>query len=209
MFRRKPKVPLSLDWMIVGLGNPGGEYRGTRHNVGFDVVDLIAERLRSKLDKSKHQARFGFCEIRGLAVALVKPLTFMNLSGRAVAPLAREWNLKPERILVVADETDLPLGRLRLRAAGGAGGHNGHKSIIEILGTKDYPRLRLGIGRVDKSETVDHVLSPFAQDERAAAQEMLRAAADACLLIVENGVENAIAIVNRGEPKESDQTETG
>src|SRR5579862_9338830 len=120
-FRRKPKVEEPPEWMIVGLGNPGPEYRGTRHNLGFEVIDRLMDAHRINLDKSKHQARYGLGRILEHPVILVKPLTYMNLSGRAVAPLARQYGLKPERILVVADDTDLKPGRIRLKPSGSAG----------------------------------------------------------------------------------------
>lgn len=196
MFRRKPKDVEPSQWLIVGLGNPGPEYRGTRHNVGFAVIDELSERHRIKIDRSRLKARVGSGKVGGIMVTLAKPMTYMNLSGQAIAPLLRDLNLKPDRLIVVADETDLPLGRIRLRARGGPGGHNGHKSIIGSLGTQDYARLRLGIGRVDKSETVDHVLGQFEFDERAIAEEMVRRAAEAVAVVVLEGLEAAMNSIN-------------
>src|SRR5579885_3569272 len=111
MFRRKQLTPQTIEWMVVGLGNPGGEYRGTRHNVGFAVVEALAEKHKIKLNRGRSRAVLGTGEIEGHAVALVKPMTFMNLSGQAVGPLARQFNLKPSHILVVADDLDLPVGK--------------------------------------------------------------------------------------------------
>lgn len=196
MFRRKTKDVEPSQWLIVGLGNPGPEYRGTRHNVGFAVIDELSERHRIKIDRSRLKARVGSGKVGGIMVTLAKPMTYMNLSGQAIAPLLRDLNLKPDRLIVVADETDLPLGRIRLRARGGPGGHNGHKSIIGSLGTQDYARLRLGIGRVDKSETVDHVLGQFEFDERAIAEEMVRRAAEAVAVVVLEGLEAAMNSIN-------------
>jgi len=161
MFKKKAQPIAPPEWIVVGLGNPGPEYRGTRHNVGFDVVDLLAERHKIKLDKSKHRSRYGIGVVGDTTVLLVKPLTYMNLSGQAVAPLAREHGIKPERILVVADDLDMKVGRVRLKPKGSAGGHNGHKSLIASLGTQEYPRLKIGIGSVDRTETIDHVLGAF------------------------------------------------
>src|SRR4051794_37938695 len=114
MFRRKPQPVEQVEWMIVGLGNPGAEYRGTRHNVGFAVIDLLAVKHKIKVSRGRHRALIGTGGIDGHAVALVKPLTYMNLSGQAVAPLLKQFNLKPDRLLVIADDLDLPTGKLRL-----------------------------------------------------------------------------------------------
>lgn len=197
MFRKKPPVPtLPPEWLIVGLGNPGPEYRGTRHNVGFELIDRLADRHRIKLDRSKHQARFGVGSLFETSVVLVKPLTYMNLSGRAVAPLMREYGLKPDRVLVLADDTDLPPGKVRLRAEGSAGGHNGHKSLIQSLGTQDYPRIKIGVGRVSKEATVDHVLGPFLPDEREAVESALKKAEQGIEALLLNGIEAAMRETN-------------
>jgi len=197
MFRKAPPAPtLPPTWIVVGLGNPGPEYRGTRHNVGFDVVDLLAERSRTKLDKSKHRAKYGVGTVAGEPVGLVKPLTYMNLSGQAVAPLMREWGLKPDHVLVIADDLDLDVGRVRLKPKGSAGGHNGHKSLIQSLGTMEYPRLKIGIGSVGRPQTIDHVLGPFHPDERDAIAIAIQRAADAVEAIVSTGLEAALSRVN-------------
>ncbi len=195
MFRRSVKPAITPLWMVVGLGNPGGEYKGTRHNVGFEVVDMLAEKHRIKLDRSKHRARFGLGMIGETPVLLVKPLTFMNLSGQAVAPLAREFGLKPEQILVLADDLDLALGRNRLKPKGSAGGHNGHKSLIHSLGTQDYPRLKIGIGSSD-GQTIDHVLGSFGRDERDVIAEALKRAVRGVQAVIERGVEAGMNEVN-------------
>ncbi|MGV3615445.1 MAG: aminoacyl-tRNA hydrolase [Fimbriimonas sp.] len=200
MFRKKPPEPtLPPEWIVVGLGNPGPEYKGTRHNVGFDVIERLAERHRIKLDRSKHQARYGVGSIGGTSVVLVKPLTYMNLSGRAVAPLAKEYSLAPERILVVADDLDLVTGRVRLKPKGSAGGHNGHKSLIQALGTQDYPRLKIGIGSVDRSQTVDHVLGAFKGDERDIIVRALERSVEGVERVVEYGLESGLNFVNEGQ----------
>jgi PTH1 family peptidyl-tRNA hydrolase len=197
MFRKKPPTPtLPPEWMVVGLGNPGPEYRGTRHNVGFEVIDMLAERHRIKLDRSKHQARYGIGTIGETSVLLVKPLTYMNLSGRAVAPFARDYTLKPERILVVADDLDLVTGRVRLKPKGSAGGHNGHKSLIASLGTQEYPRLKIGIGSVDRSQTIDHVLGAFKGDERDAIAIALKRAAETVERVLQYGLEDGMNFAN-------------
>jgi PTH1 family peptidyl-tRNA hydrolase len=197
MFRRKPPEPaLAPEWMIVGLGNPGPEYRGTKHNLGFEAVDLLCEKFRIRLDKSKHMARFGLGSVAGHAVVLVKPLTYMNLSGRAVAPLARQFGLMPDRILVVADDTDLAPGRVRLKPGGTAGGHNGHKSLIASLGTTEYPRIKVGIGRVGKDETIDHVLSGFTPEERDLVSTAIEKTVWAVEVLVSEGLEAALNMAN-------------
>ena len=198
MFRRKPKQQVDVQWLIIGLGNPGAEYDGTRHNIGFTIIDELAKRHKIALNQSRFRSRYGSGIVRGEGVALVKPLTFMNLSGQAVAPLVKHFGLKPERILVIADETDLPLGRMRIRASGSAGGHNGHKSIIGSLGSQDYPRLRVGIGRVDRDETIDHVLGKFQGDERFVAKDMIERACDAIEKILDSGLDSAMGEFNAG-----------
>lgn len=195
MFRRKPQPTLQPAWIVVGLGNPGGEYRGTRHNVGFDVVDRLAERHRIRLDRSRYRARYGLGTIGEVPVLLVKPLTFMNLSGQAVAPFAREMSLPPARILVVADDLSLEVGTLRLRAQGSAGGHNGHKSIIDALRTQEYPRLKIGIGSAG-GDAISHVLGPFGREEIDVIREAIASAAQACECVLERGVEACMNEVN-------------
>ena len=186
------------EWLIVGLGNPGPEYRGTRHNVGFDLIDLLSEKHRIKLDKSKYQARIGIGEISGSWVVLVKPLTFMNLSGQAVAPLAKEYGIKPDHILVIADDLDLKLGRLRIKPAGSAGGHNGHKSLIHSLGTSEYPRLKIGIDAAANGATINHVLGSFQPKEREVIHSSILRAAEGVEKILQENLEAGMNLVNVG-----------
>lgn len=188
MFRRKPKEAIQPEWLIVGLGNPGAEYARTRHNVGFDVVEELGRRHRIKLDRGRSRALVGLGRIGGVAVGLVKPLTFMNLSGQSVAPLARQLGVPPERIAVVADDLDLPVGQVRYRRKGGSGGHKGHKSLIESLGTQEYPRLRIGIGRPGDA-TIEHVLSRFEPEERVEIDKAISVCADACEQLLSEGLE--------------------
>ncbi len=197
-FRRASKPTLPPEWIIVGLGNPGGEYRGTRHNVGFEVIDYLSEKHKIKLDKGKHNARFGLGKIGDTQVVLVKPMTYMNLSGRSVAPLAREYGILPDRILVIADDLDLRLGRTRLKPGGSAGGHNGHKSLIASLGTTEYPRLKVGIDAAAGSTTIDHVLGPFTPDERVSVDLAVRRAAEGIVAIVNESLESGMNLVNVG-----------
>ncbi len=177
--------------LIVGLGNPGREYRETRHNVGFMVVDEIARRHDLTLGMAPSQVPDAFVAKKyGAApLLLAKPLTFMNRSGDAVAALARYYDIAAGDVLVVVDEVALPFGRLRARARGSAGGHNGLKSIVERLGTTEFPRLRLGVGRGDaRRDLADHVLSTFEADERSALEEFITRAADAAEMFAADGI---------------------
>lgn len=199
MFRRKVVPVGPPTWLIVGLGNPGPEYRGTRHNVGFEVIDHLADDHRIKLDQSKHKARFGIGVVEDTTVVLVKPLTFMNLSGQAVAPLAKQFDIKPDKILVIADDLDLPVGKNRLRPKGSAGGHNGHKSLIQHLGTEEYPRLKIGIGNVGKTQTIDHVLGTFPPDERDIINSAIDHAVMSIKVVLDRGLEAGISWANESK----------
>lgn len=180
--------------MIVGLGNPGAEYARTRHNVGFEVIDLIAARHKVKVNSSRKQALIAELEIGGIPVALVKPMTFMNLSGRAVKELAQGYGINPADILVVTDDLDLPVGSVRMRGKGSSGGHNGHKSIIASLGSEEYPRIKIGIGKAE--ETIDHVLGRFSPDDRMEIDAILGQSADACEWWLFDGVDSAMNRLN-------------
>lgn len=186
--------------IIVGLGNPGRRYQGTRHNVGFAVADEVARRIGADFESGRAEtltARQG----RGPAAVLVaKPLTMMNLSGESVGGLAGFYKVDPASILVVADDVNLPLGRLRLRARGSAGGHNGLRSIIGCLGTEEFPRLRVGVGRGDpRRDLADHVLARFDGDERDEVERTITRAADAVDTFLAEGIEAAMNQYNRAE----------
>lgn len=174
MFSRKKQIVPPPDWIIVGLGNPGPEYRRTRHNIGFDIIDAIADEHRISLRERKHKSVFGSGEIEHHHVILAKPMTYMNRSGQAVATLAKAFGVPPSRVLVIADDLDMELGKVRVRQRGSSGGHNGHKSIIDSLGTTEYPRIKIGIGR--GGETVEHVLSRFEPDETEIVEEAIETA---------------------------------
>ncbi len=180
--------------MIVGLGNPGAQYAGTRHNVGFEIVESLAKAKGIALKTHRYQSQYGIGLVSGCSVVLVKPLTYMNLSGRAVASLARTFAIQPNHILVVADDMDLPLGRLRLKAKGSSGGHNGHKSIIQQLGTDEYPRLKVGIGK--EGDAIDHVLSRFSPQERSTLSTVLSRSVEGCELWLSEGAEKAMNFLN-------------
>jgi PTH1 family peptidyl-tRNA hydrolase len=165
--------------IIVGLGNPGKEYKNTRHNVGYMVLEELAARYPVEKQETKFDAIIGHIRVKGEKVLLVKPLTYMNLSGRSVQPLVHWHKLELVDLMVVYDDMDLPLGALRIRAAGGSGGHNGIKSIIERLATADFARTRIGIGRPDDREAVEWVLGRFAGGEKEQAEQIIKHAADA------------------------------
>ena len=177
--------------LIVGLGNPGKEYRDTRHNVGFLVVDELARRhgLAFAMAPSQVPETFVAKKFGSEALLIAKPLTFMNRSGDAVASLARYFDVAASDLMVVVDEAALPFGRLRARARGSAGGHNGLKSVIDRLGTQEFPRLRLGVGRGDgRRDLADHVLSKFEPGERAELETFIARAADAAEMFAVDGI---------------------
>lgn len=182
--------------IVVGLGNPGAEYRFTRHNVGFRVVDELARRRAVSFDCEKYGGLIARISQNGEPILLVKPLTFMNLSGQCVARAVRYTNSDPMDVLVVADDVNLPLGKLRFRAEGRDGGHNGLKSIIQALGTIAFPRLRLGVGRSDTAELTGHVLGSFKPEERETCEAMLARAADGVTVYLESGLANAMTLYN-------------
>lgn len=185
--------------LIVGLGNPGREYRETRHNVGFMVADEIARRhgLSWAMAPSQVPDAYVVKKFGAAPLLLAKPLTFMNRSGDAVAALARYYDVVPPDLLVVVDEVALPFGRLRARARGSAGGHNGLKSIVARLGTQEFPRLRLGVGRGDaRKDLADHVLSTFDPDERAGLESFIARAADAAEMFAADGIQQVMNTYN-------------
>ena len=175
--------------LIVGLGNPGRRYRGTRHNVGWEVIARLAGRAGIRVNEDEGFAEVGRGTIGGRRVLLARPFTYMNVSGEAVRDLRRRHRLRPENILVIVDDIDLPLGRLRLRAEGSAGGHNGLRSVIEALGTTEFPRLRVGIGRPPEgTDPADFVLTRFTSDEAPVAHASIERAADAVEMTITEGL---------------------
>jgi len=190
--------------IVVGLGNPGRRYQGTRHNIGFAVADEVARRRQAAFESGRGDALTARCGRGADAVLVVKPLTMMNLSGAAVAAVGGFYKVDPSAILVAADDVNLPLGRLRLRARGSAGGHNGYKSIIECLGTEEFPRLRVGVGRGDpRRDLADHVLARFDDDERDEVERAVARAADAVETFLAEGIEAAMNRYNRAEDQSS------
>lgn len=183
--------------MIVGLGNPGPRYRHTRHNLGFMVLDALADRLRVDIAVDKHGGLLVETRCEGEKLLLVKPQTYMNRSGDCVAAAARNKIFSPSDVLVVVDDVNLPLGRLRVRAGGSAGGHNGLKSLIERLGSQDFPRLRLGVGLDSANgDLADHVLAKFRPEEREAVDAMVKRAVEAAMAWVVRGTEHVMNAFN-------------
>ena len=192
----------SEDWLIVGLGNPGKEYEKTRHNAGWRAIDVLADKLGCKIDKAKFQGLYGQAKYAGGKLFLLKPLTYMNLSGRSVLQLSAYFHVPPQRIIVLFDDISLEPGRLRIRADGSAGGHNGIKSIIAELGSQDFPRVKIGVGAKahPEQDLADWVLSAFsASDEKALASALDRAA-DAALCIIDKGVPETANRFNGSKP---------
>lgn len=190
--------------IIAGLGNPGARYAGTRHNIGFQVIDLIAERWGRPAFKEKFHGEIGLVQLPGREgpekTYLLKPQTFMNLSGDCVQPAAAFFKVPPSEVLILHDELDLPLGRLQLKVGGGSGGHNGLKSVTSRLGTADYQRLRLGIGRPPadfRGNPADFVLQGFASSEETQVEELVVRAAEAVELLVKRGKSAAMNEINR------------
>ena len=185
-------------WLIVGLGNPGREYERTRHNCGFRALDILADKLGCKVDKSKFQGLYGQCTYQGQKLLLLKPMTYMNLSGRSVLQLSAYFHVPPQRIIVMFDDISLVPGRLRVRSDGSAGGHNGIKSIIQELGSQEFPRVKIGVGAKPTPEydLADWVLSAFSAQEEKALQPALENAADAALCIIDKGISQAANLFN-------------
>ena len=189
-------------WLFVGLGNPGREYERTRHNCGFRAVELLADKLGCKIDKAKFQGIYGQTTYGGKKLMLLKPLTYMNLSGRSVLQLSAYFNIPPQRIIVLFDDISLEPGRLRVRPDGSAGGHNGIKSIIQEVGSQAFPRVKIGVGSKPNPEydLADWVLSSFSAKEEKALAVALENAADAALAIIDHGVPDAANRFNGSHP---------
>lgn len=183
-----------VDWLVVGLGNPGSQYEQTRHNVGFQVVDELAERCQVPIQRLKFRALTNLAALGGERALLMKPVTYMNLSGEAVQEAAAFYKVPPERILVISDEVALPPGRIRVRRGGSAGGHNGLKNIIAHLGSDQFPRVRLGVGQKPHPDydMADWVLGKPQGEERTAVEAAVVRAADAVECLLAKGLEEAM-----------------
>jgi peptidyl-tRNA hydrolase, PTH1 family len=190
--------PISL---IVGLGNPGAKYDHTRHNIGFDLIDRLAKRWQVSItEQRRFQGEVGEGLVAGKRIRLLKPSTFMNKSGQSVRAVLDWYKLEPQQVLVLYDDMDLPMGKLRIRLSGSAGGHNGMKSLIAHLGTQDFPRLRVGISKSAEAgvakDTISHVLGKFAPEELRILPEVLNMAADAVEMALKQGTEKSMSLYN-------------
>lgn len=197
-----PTKTLIVPQLIVGLGNPENKYEQTRHNIGFEAIDALAKAWRIPISENrKFKGKFGEgVTSSGEKIRLLKPLTYMNLSGQAIRAVVDWYKLPPTSVLVIYDDMDLPLGRLRLRLSGSAGGHNGMKSTISHLGTQNFPRLRIGIGKpksmTGTGETVSYVLGKFSSPEMQIMEQVLKLAGEAIDLSLHQGVEKAMSLYN-------------
>lgn len=178
-------------WAIIGLGNPGSKYSKTRHNLGFMVVDVIAESLNAAFQEKKDYL-MGKGFVAGHDVLLIEPLTFMNNSGRAVQDILRRFNIPPQNLIVIHDDLDMETGKLKIRKKGSSGGHRGIESIIQSIGTDEFIRIKIGIGRDASILSEDYVLKKFRKDELSVIKEAIQKAADAIPIIISDGVEKAM-----------------
>lgn len=182
-------------YIIAGLGNPGKEFEKTRHNMGFNVVDYMAYRYNIDINKSKFKGQLGEGYIEGEKVILLKPQTFMNLSGESILEAVQFYKLDMDKLIVVYDDVSFPLGRLRVRPSGSDGGHNGMKSIIYLLGRDDFPRVRVGIG-APEFDMIDYVIGKFKDSEKGIVHDMAKVASDAVAAIMTDGVSSAMNMYN-------------
>ncbi len=183
----------SVEWLIAGLGNPGRKYENTRHNLGFRTVELLAERKGVKLNKVKFKSAYNICEFAGARCLIMKPQTYMNLSGEAVQEAARFYKIPADRVLVIYDDVSLPVGKLRVRPSGSAGGHNGIKNIIAHLGTQDFPRIKIGAGAPEEKEgMIDWVIGVPSQKEREILLEAFKRAIEAAECVIAHGCQKAM-----------------
>jgi PTH1 family peptidyl-tRNA hydrolase len=189
-------------WIVVGLGNPGKEYESTRHNVGFEAVERLAARHSISVRRRTHRSVVGDGMIGGQKVILARPMTYMNLSGEAVGAIVRMYKVPTEQVIVMVDDIALPVGTLRLRYTGSSGGHNGLESIERHLGTRDYPRIRIGIGAARPGAMVDHVLGRFDKEEREQVDVAIERAIEAVETAIGEGFEKAMNLYNKREKPE-------
>ena len=183
--------------VIVGLGNPGNKYENTRHNVGFRTIDILSEKYGIKVDRLKHKAYVGDGNIKGVRVVLVKPQTYMNLSGESVRDIIEWYKLAMDNLIVIYDDTDLPAGTIRIRPGGSSGTHNGMKSVIYQLESDAFPRIRIGIGKAPEGwDLADYVLSRYTGDDAGIIRQSIERAAEAAAVIITDGVSSAMNTYN-------------
>jgi len=203
--RNDPSAPTSTEttgktFLMVGLGNPGREYRDTRHNIGFMLMDKLAERLGVNFTRSQEKAILTSGHYQGHKIILAKPQSFMNKSGHPIQALLKFYKLSPAELLVAYDDVDLPFDTLRLKPSGGTAGHKGMASIVEQIGTQTFPRLRLGVGRPPgHKQAANYVLKPFSNEETEFLNNYLDRAADAALATIREGLDHAMTIYNRSQ----------
>ena len=199
MFFKSNKNNKTEKWLIAGLGNPGKEYAGTRHNCGYRALDLIAEKYGVTVNKKRFQGLTGSVKEGGRELILLKPLTFMNLSGASIERAASWHKIPADRIIVIYDDIDLNPGAIRVREKGSAGSHNGMKSVINMLRTNEFPRVRIGIGKQPpEMDLKDFVLSNFSKEENEQMTDAFKKAAEAAVSIVQQGCEKTMSIFNKG-----------
>ena len=197
----------AVEWLVVGLGNPGQKYANTRHNMGFLTVDLLAEEAGVQLNKVKFKSAYNILRFAGARCLVMKPQTYMNLSGEAVREAAQFYKIPPERVLVIYDDVSLPVGKLRVRPSGSAGGHNGIKNIIAHLGTQEFPRVKVGIGaKPPRMDLADYVLSRFGSGEQKLMDEAFQEAAQAVAAMLTDGPERAMNHYNTKKKTEGQET---
>ena len=191
-------------YLIAGLGNPTREYEKTRHNVGFEAIDILADKAGTTVTEKKHKALYGKGYIGGQKVILAKPQTYMNLSGESIREIADFYKIEPENIIILCDDINLSEGQLRIRLKGSAGGHNGLKNIISHLGTQEFPRIRIGVGEKPRGmDLADYVLGRFPKEQQAVMEEAYRDAAEAACMMIEDGADAAMNQYNRKNKENS------
>lgn len=187
-------------YLIVGLGNPGSEYKGTRHNMGFETVDKLSEKLNIIINTNKFKAKYGLGSIEDEKIILAKPQTYMNLSGNAIRELKNYYKLTNDRIIVICDDIDLDIGKIRIRKQGSSGTHNGLKSVVEQLGATDFQRIRIGVGKPENSyDLINYVIGKISKEEKEVLDKSTEIAAEAAIEIVKFGISKAMNEFNGRE----------
>ena len=184
-------------YLIVGLGNPEEEYKNTRHNMGFNTINKLAKEYGIEVNKKKYKGLYGMGTIEGKKVILLKPQTYMNLSGESIKEVLDFYKIEPSNVIVIYDDMDIEIGTIKIRKKGGPGSHNGMKSVVENLGTKDFPRVRVGIGRPKDNDFIKYVIGPIPEEEKEILDEATKKAKEAVVEILKVGVDNAMNKLNK------------